>query len=268
MTMSDYIQKNKQAWEASFEHRTEAFDRRTEEGLLRDPEGFFSADLKDALTRLAFPKARLAQLCANNGRETIASLALGYEETVGFDIASNMVAYANDLAKRLHKNASFHAVDVLTLTQSNAGSFDVVLVTVGALTWLEDLPAFFLAAKSLLVPGGTLLIEDMHPFVNMLACKDEAPFDTAAPSKPVYDYFVKRPWGDVDSMTYMTEDQYQTKDFTSFAHTMGDIVSACAAAGLLVSRLREFPADRSDSFSHLDHTGLPLTYLLEAVNAR
>jgi SAM-dependent methyltransferase len=266
--MSDYIQKNKQAWEQSFEHRTQAFDRRTEDGLLHNPEGFFSNELKIELKRHGGPNARLAQLCANNGRETIASLALGFQEAVGFDLAENMVAYANELAKRLKRNAVFHAADVLTLHQANHGSFDVVLVTVGALTWLEDLNAFFRAAKSLLKPEGTLLIEDMHPFVNMLACKDEEPFDKAVPTKPVYDYFIKRPWGDVDSMTYMTDDAYQTKDFTSFAHTMGDIVSACAKAGLIVSSLREFPTDRSDSFSHLDHAGLPLTYLLEAVNPR
>jgi SAM-dependent methyltransferase len=262
--MDDYVKNNKKAWEMSFEHRSAAFDKRTEEGLAQDPEGFFSDPLGQALKRIVRPGARLAQLCANNGRETIAALSLGFGEAVGFDIAENMVAYGNILAKWMEKNARFFAVDVLTLTKAVAGTFDAVLVTVGALTWFEDLGKFFEAARRLLKPGGTLLIEDMHPFVNMLSTKDEAPFDALQPNKPVYDYFVKRPWGDVDSMTYMTEDAYQTKDFTSFAHTMGDIVSACAAAGLFLVKLTEFPTDRSDSFGHLDHAGLPLTYLLEA----
>jgi len=262
--MDDYVKNNKKAWEMSFEHRTAAFDRRTEEGLAEHPEGFFSDPLKQALTRVVRPDARLAQLCSNNGRETIASLALGFGETVGFDIAENMVAYGNLLAKQMGKNACFYSADVLSLTEEVAGTFDAILVTVGALTWFEDLGTFFETARRLLKPGGTLLIEDMHPFVNMLATTDETPFDPNHPNTPVYDYFVKRPWGDVDSMTYMTEDAYQTKDFTSFAHTMGDIVSACAAAGLSVVRLTEFPTDRSDSFGHLDHAGLPLTYLLEA----
>jgi SAM-dependent methyltransferase len=262
--MDDYVKHNKNAWEMSFEHRSAAFDKHTEEGLATNPEGFFSAPLRQALVRMVRPGARLAQLCANNGRETIAALSLGFGEAVGFDIAENMVAYANALAERLGKNARFHAVDVLALTDEVEGTFDVVLVTVGALTWFEDLGGFFHTAKRLLKAGGTLLIEDMHPFVNMLATRDEAPFDAQQPNKPVYDYFVKRPWGDVDSMTYMTEDAYQTKDFTSFAHTMGDIVSACAAAGLAVVKLTEFPNDRSDSFGHLDQAGLPLTYLLEA----
>lgn len=262
--MDNYVEKNKRAWETSFEHRTKEFDSHTETGLKTNPEGFFSDPLRATLQRLAIPHARLAQLCANNGRETIAALALGYEEAVGFDIAQNMVDYANALAADLGKHASFVAGDILTIQEPAWGTFDVVLTTVGALTWFEDLRAFFRTAAHLLKPGGTLVVEDMHPFVNMLACKNETPYQADMPSRPVYDYFVKRPWEGADAMTYMTEDAYETEDFTSFAHTVGDIVNGVAGNGLILGSFREFPTDRSDSFLHLDHSGLPLTYLLEA----
>jgi SAM-dependent methyltransferase len=262
--VEDYKKNNQLAWEESFNQRSDAFEQRTQTLLRKDPLGFFSQPLAKALTESAVAGTTIAQFCCNNGRETIASLAFGFSKAIGFDIAKNMVAFANKTAKELQRNATFCATDILAIPSQYNGIADVGLITVGALCWFPDLRPFFQAVAKVIKPKGMLIIEDMHPFTNLVAMQDEPLYRPDAPALVVYDYFKKEPWVSNEGMGYMTGGSVKTTTFSSFSHPFGEIVNSLVEAGFELLRFDESTTDQSDSFEHLQHTGLPLTFLLQA----
>jgi len=262
--MEDYKKNNQKAWEESFEHRSDAFEQRTQTVLREAPLQFFSEPLAKALTETSPKGKTLAQFCCNNGRETIASLAFGFTKAIGFDFAENMVAFANKTAKDLKQNATFCASDILAIPERYSNTADVGLVTVGALGWFPDLRLFFQALAKVLKSNGWLIIEEMHPFTNLVATQDEPLYRPDAPALVVYEYFKKEPWVSNEGMGYMTGGHVKTTTFSSFSHPFSEIVNSLIGSGFELRRFDESTTDQSESFGHLEHSGLPLTYLLVA----
>jgi SAM-dependent methyltransferase len=261
--MKNYTLTNKLAWEEAFELRSDAFDQSTIERLLHNPESLFTNDLANLLKIDATKDKRIAQYCCNNGRETLAALHFGYSESIGYDIAENMIEYANKVAKRLSLNARFYATDLLKITPPKV-LFDTGLLTVGAMCWFEDLKALFSSISSTLKRGAHLIIEDSHPFCNMLAEKGDSKFVKAYPNLPVIDYFKTSPWIENTGMGYMATGGYESKTFISYSHTISSIFNALIENGFIIEKFIENPIDQSSLFPHLDNKGLPLTYLLVA----
>lgn len=266
--MSDYISMNKLAWEEAFDHKADSYQENTIKTLKKDPETFFSTSLKQLLVKHANSNKRLAQYCCNNGRETMASLIFGYHNSTGFDLASNMIASANNLAKELSLNATFIESDILKLSKEFDNQFDVGLITVGALTWFKNLDKLFASIGKTLNKGAYLLIEDMHPVVNMIAAKGEKQYNSDHPSLLVYDYFSKEPWVEVDGMGYMTENTYKSKAFTSHVHPLEDIINGLIKAGFELQMLKENNIDQSNLFSEINNKNVPLTFIIEARKVR
>jgi SAM-dependent methyltransferase len=263
--MNDIVNNNRLAWEASFEHRSEAFEARTIHLLTTNPKALFSKELATWLEKTAPNGKTLGQFCSNNGRETMGSLAFGFARAVGFDIASNMVAYGNQLAKQLNINAAFVATEILTIPETFQNTFDVGLITVGALCWFADLQPFFHAVRKTMKQGGTLLIEEMHPFGNMLAATDEPAFNPDHPTEVAYSYFKKEPWTSNEGMTYMTGETYQTTLFSSYSHPLSEIINAIVEAGFAIEQLQESDIDDADLFAHLSGKGMPFTLRIKAL---
>jgi cyclopropane fatty-acyl-phospholipid synthase-like methyltransferase len=190
---------------------------------------------------------------------------MGADRGVGFDIAENMVSSANVSTKKLGMNCTFLATDILDIDSSHYGAFDFIFVTVGALTWFDDLKAFFEKVSNCLRVGGCLIINEMHPVTNILAMQGEENFDAASPNKLVNSYFKSDPWIENKGMSYMADPSKEyTKTFYSYSHTFGDIVNAIVNSNMQISRIREFEHDASGSFSDLDKNGIPLSYILVA----
>lgn len=262
--MEDYKKNNQKAWEESFDHRSEAFEQRTQTLLRENPKRFFSTSLANAIEATSPQGKTLAQFCCNNGRETIASLAFGFTHSIGFDIAVNMVAYGNKTAQELGRNATFVATDIQAIPPTYDQSADVGLVTVGALGWFKDLRPFFQALARVIRPHGSLVIEEMHPFTNLVAIKGEALYREDAPTLVVYDYFKPEPWVSNEGMGYMTGGGVKTTTFSSFSHPISAIINALIDAGFELLRFEESSLDESDSFGHLANLGLPLTFMIQA----
>ncbi|MCK7487503.1 MAG: hypothetical protein MZU97_19840 [Bacillus subtilis] len=74
--MNDIVNNNRLAWEASFEHRSEAFERRTIELVTTNPKALFSQELAAWLEATRPEGKTWANVCSNNGRETLGALAL------------------------------------------------------------------------------------------------------------------------------------------------------------------------------------------------
>ena len=257
----DYIQNNKAAWEEAFEHRKPGWGENNHERLLGEHLPFFCADVARELEAVDWSGRAVAQFCCNNGRELLSLMQLGAKSGTGFDIAENIIKQAEYTAQKAGiSNCRLHACSILDIDQRYSNRFDFILFTIGAVTWFKDLNPLFRKVSDCLKPGGTLLIHDFHPVMNMLPMPGEPEFDGQDLNRITYSYFRNEPWIENEGMGYMSE-QYHSKTFTSFSHTMADIVGAVSAAGMRVEKLREFDYDVGLTDAY-DGRGLPLSFLL------
>lgn len=258
----DYIQNNKKAWEEAFDNRRESWGDDLAARLGSETLPFLNPQLKQALRGLNLQGKIIAQFCCNNGRELLSVMQLGAAGGVGFDIADNMVQTARAAAKAAALPCRFVACSILDIGVAYNGAFDLVFFTIGAITWFQDLRALFAVAARCLKPGGMLLINDFHPFVNMLPLPYEEAFDPAVTDRLTYSYFRTEPWLEHNAAGYMT-DHSSAHLFTSFSHTIGGIVNAVTEAGLCVTSLTECDADVGITEVY-NGRGYPLSYTLLA----
>ncbi|WP_367575529.1 class I SAM-dependent methyltransferase [Pseudomonas oryzihabitans] len=152
------------------------------------------------------------------------------------------------------------AADIYALP-AGLGQHDLVLITIGVLNWMPDLPAFFAAVQSLLAPGGRLVIYETHPFLEVFEPHADQPL------VPRYSYFRCEPLVSTDLITYDGLDHGQGAPSYWHIHTLGAIVTACLDAGLRLQRLEEHPHSNreADYDGYIGQTAqLPMSFTLVA----
>ena len=214
---------------------------------------------------------RLLHLQCQIGTDTICWARRGASAT-GVDFSPRAVAIATDLARQLGVDARFVCTDVLLLPELLEGEFDVVYTSRGVLRWLPDLSRWAEVVAHFLAPGGTFYITEIHPVAKALIAEDvtepqagHAYFPRPEPlALPVQGSYADPTAEVTQSLKYL------------WPHSMGELVTAVAAAGLHIEFLHEFPwADRPFSFleQHDDRTWvfpagsegeLPLFFSLKA----
>ena len=260
--MEQYIEGNKAAWEEAFENRHDSWGADIPERIRKEDYPFFNEETKDILKKIRTEGAVIGQFCCNNGRELLSLVKSGKaKKGVGFDIAENQVAFANGKAKELELPCVFEAVNVYDIDDRYREQFDVVLITIGALCWFEDLNRFFAVVAKCMKPGAVLVINEQHPCTNMLATDGEEVFDPAHRLECHYSYF-EHEWTGNEGMYYMTQKSYRSKTFTDFTHPMSEIISGICSNGIVVTGLQEFDHDLSGGFTSLDHQGYPLSMII------
>ena len=262
--MDRYKLENKAAWEEAFERRDAAWCADLERRLAEDGLPFVEPPAGVALRALGARGKTVGHFCCNNGRELMSLMRLGYGRGFGFDLAENMVAFANAAAERLGLACEFVACDAAALAPRFASSLDIAYISIGALCWFEDLGPLFSSVAEAMKPEAALVISEVHPFANMLAAPGEPGYDPERPASFVNSYFSKM-WLEDGGMPYMTGGSYASKTFTSFSHPLSSVLNAAAEAGLRLRRFDEFDYDISSGmFAALDGKGAPLSYLLVA----
>lgn len=261
--MNKYIQDNKQAWEEAFEHRYTGWGETNYERLMNEKLPFFHSDIAKELETMDFKNKTISQFCCNNGRELLSLMQLGAKKGVGFDIAENIINQAIDTAKKANiNNCQFVSCDILDIPDEYNNNFDFIIFTIGAITWFEDLKPLFQRVSNCLKTGGIMLIHDFHPIMNMLPLPGEPTFDKNHLNRIEYSYFRKEPWIENEGMSYMSE-QYTSKTFTSFSHTISDIINAISFSKMRVVKMNEYDYDVGLTDVY-DKKGFPLSYLLIA----
>lgn len=262
--MENYIKQNKEAWEEAFELRDEAWGANIEARIGGgEPYAFFNRDTAEALSRLELKGKSIGHFCCNNGRELLSLVSTaGAREGVGFDIAENMVEFANSKAAALALPCKFVAANILEIGEEYAERFDLALITIGALCWFRDVGAFFAKVARCVKPDGVILINEQHPAANMLSDPDEEVYDEAHPLNCIYSYFDYE-WINNAGMQYITGKAYDSKTFTDYTHPLSEIVSAMCASGFVITGMREFDYDISDGFPHVSGRGFPLSVIIE-----
>ena len=97
--MEKYIEGNKAAWEEAFENRDASWGTDITERVLTEDYPFFNEETKSVLKKLHTEGTVIGQFCCNNGRELLSLVKSGKaRKGVGFDIAENQVAFANEKA--------------------------------------------------------------------------------------------------------------------------------------------------------------------------
>ena len=141
--MDKYIEGNKAAWEEAFANRDESWGADITERIQKEDYPFFEKEMADILRSIDMEGKTVGQFCCNNGRELLSLVKCGKAaKGIGFDIAENQVAFANEKARELNLPCTFEAVNVYDIDDKFKEQFDIVIITVGAICWFDDLNRF------------------------------------------------------------------------------------------------------------------------------
>lgn len=263
--MEKYIEGNKAAWEEAFENRDASWGADVAEKVRKEDYPFFNQETRDMLKSLNVEGKVIGQFCCNDGRELLSLVKSGKaKKGVGFDIAENQVAFANETAKMLDVPCEFEAVNVYDVDDRHKEEFDLVIITIGALCWFEDLDRFFAIVAKCMKQGATIVINEQHPCTNMLATAGDEPYDPEHKKECHYSYFEHK-WESNGGMYYMTQKSYQSKTFTDFTHSMSEIMTGMCRNGLVITGLQEFDYDISGGFAEVNHEGFPLSMIIQGM---
>lgn len=226
MRDKDYIEANRQAWNEVAPIHAE---HRMEQLLidLQDPHVSGLDKIECAFfTSVNVRGKSVVQLCCNNGRELLSVKKLGAGRCLGVDISECFIEQARQLSQASQLVCEFVCADVLDLTPTDDDAFDIVYITIGALTWIPDLDAFFGVVNRLLKPGGHLFIYDMHPFLNVFEVDDpEGVLPTAQLT-----YFDKGPHPDTNGLDYFGNTEYGASVNYWYGHKLSDVMGGVFAA--------------------------------------
>lgn len=260
--MEDYIKENKAAWEEAFDKRDESWGADITERIRTEEYPFFNEETKRVLKELDTEGKEIGHFCCNNGRELLSLVKCGKAlKGVGFDIAENQVAFANEKAKELGLPCEFVAANIYDIDDSYKETFDIVIITIGALCWFDDLEKFFAIVSKCMKPGALIVMNEQHPCTNMLASQGEEIFDQEHRLECHYSYF-EHEWKGNWGMYYMTQKSYHSRTFTDYSHPMSEIITGMCDNGMVITGLQEFDYDITGGLEDADHMGYPLSMIL------
>lgn len=235
----DWVSANRANWDESVDAHTrhssyELDTHRSGRGRLLPIESHELGDVSGL---------RILHLQCHFGRDSIA-LAQRGATVVGLDFSGEAVVLARRLADELNLSGSARFVqanvyDALEAVGETEG-FDLVFVSWGALMWLPDLPTWARIVAACLCQGGSLYLLEAHPIALNLADGDVVGAWAPRPRQPylstgltIYD----------DPIGYANPDHpLENKRTHEWRHTLADVVSAIAGAGLVIEWLREHDA--------------------------
>lgn len=229
-----------------------------------DPTLSFLHDVqRDELVRLGVDGADVVQLNCNNGTELISIKRLGAGRCTGFDIASGFIDQARELSEAAGETCEFVCCDAYEVPREFYGSYDIVVVTAGALCFMPDLAEYFAVARRLLRPTGSLSIYECHPITRMFAMDREL----SGPSEElVHSYFDNEPIRRDVGLDYRGGTTYKAKPIYYYRHKLSDILMAMIATGFRIDMFIEHDRDPSNSIKRFEEATAkpPLSFVLSA----
>ncbi len=177
----------------------------------------------------------LVHLQCHLGQDTLSWARQGAEVT-GLDFSAQALGIARGLAAEagLEDRARFVEADVYEAGKVlDERRFDIVYTGPGALVWLPDLDRWAAVAASLVADGGFVYLAEYHPLTGMLGV-DGRTLER--------DYFDRRPMVVDEGSGYAGRAALENRLSVQWHHTLGEIVTALAGAGLRIEFLHEHPA--------------------------
>lgn len=263
LSAQEAISSNKDAWNESARlHKNTANWNALFEDVAKPGFSRLDPTLTALLRKVGVDGKDVVQLGCNNGRECLSLFGLGARTVVGIDQSEAFLQQARELADASPHEAEFIEADIHHLPRGLTDRFDVALITIGVLNWMPDIALFMAHVASTLKPGGSLVIYETHPFLEV--------FDPTAPNPmlPVSSYFQREPFVQQEAIVYEGETESVAAASYWFVHTLGAIVSGAIAAGLQITHLQEFAhSNREELYDQYEHqrAQLPLCYTLTAI---
>ncbi len=177
----------------------------------------------------------LLHLQCHFGMDTLSWARLGATVT-GVDLSDESIRTARRLAKETGLSADFVESNLYDLPQALHGTFDIVFTSYGVLWWLPDLRRWAEIAAHFLRPGGTFYIAEHHPvmytfgeFLENRLRIDNSYFNAAEQRF------------EAEGGTYADLTAELAEGEIGWSHTLGEVVTALASAGLRIEHVHEFP---------------------------
>ncbi|HEU5138449.1 MAG TPA: class I SAM-dependent methyltransferase [Bacillales bacterium] len=244
MDYKKYTEANRKAWnEVAPKH--EEIKREAKKQFLEPGFSCLDETVTEKLQKIGLEGKNVAQVCCNDGVETLSLKNLGAASVTGFDISDAAIKSGRQLAAEAGMDCEFVRTDIYEVPDEYDGRYDLAYISVGALSWFPDLRLFFQVVRRLLKPEGELLIYEMHPFLNML---DEENHTFSIK----YSYFIDEPWVYDDGITYMGNDSYESSPTYNFDYKISDIFAGLLQNDFRIKAFEEFPHDLSPMFEHLE----------------
>lgn len=256
--LKEQSQANKEAWSYrayEFWSQKTGLPKEAAEDMKRAPE----KRLRRFLKYLGpVQSKKIANLLGSNGRMAVPLAILGADVTI-VDISEENRRYALELAEAAEVGLTYIVSDFLEWDSSSMdNSFDIAFLEGGILHYFLDLKEFANKIYGLLKLGGKLVLNDFHPFRKVLKVRDIFA-EREDKLELTGNYFENEVQvGEVAYEKFFSENEQ--KEFPKCLlrfWTMGEIITAFAAAGFVIESLEEGP--RFD-----EHKSIPGEFTLVA----
>lgn len=185
----------------------------------------------------------LLHLQCHFGQDTLSWERLGAKVT-GVDFSNKAIQLARDLTQELNMNAQFIESNVLELDQHLDEQFDIVFTSYGTICWLGDLEKWASLVNRFLKPGGTFLIADFHPIINMYD------WNTAEIDFPYF--YDAEPSSEYEEGTYANPDAAIGGMEYFWFHPISKVTNLLLAEGLTLELFQEFPYSPYNCFPNMN----------------
>ena len=160
------------------------------------------------------------------------TLARRGARVTGVDFSRRSLEEARALASRCGVDLELVEASSLSLPAALHGRFDVVYATIGVLCWIPDIEAWMRNVRSVLRPGGRLVLVELHPLYLAI--------DSVDPLELGFPYAFDGPREYDEDGSYADRDAAIAATKTvEYAHSIGEVVTAAVRAGLRVDALHE-----------------------------
>ncbi|KFI82503.1 class I SAM-dependent methyltransferase [Bifidobacterium psychraerophilum] len=211
------------------------------DGFIADPDAITDVTRRDMavlaphLPNHSLQGRKLLHLQCHIGTDTLSWARLGAQEVWGLDFSPASLSYARDIARRAGKDIHFVESDARYAARAmpwQRGGFDVVVTSVGTITWLPDLKDWAQSIADLLAPGGVFMIRDTHP---LLFALDNAGLNI------IQDYFsgTEVSYESDSSYTEGSEGTIAHSHNHNWAHDFEDVTGNLLNAGLEIAAIGE-----------------------------
>lgn len=248
--MKEEIKKLTEQTLKSWDQAAEIHQKRNPGLLKRAAQPDFNA-LETDFNRLVDSQnlegASVVQICCNNGKDLLSIKNKGAGYCLGIDGSGSFIAQAKELSQSPHYcNVAFEQHNVYAIPEHYFGRFDFAVITVGVLNWMPDVTEFFRICSRLLKPTGMLLMEELHPVLNM--------YREGSLSHLAHSYFDRTAQSDTEGLDYFSGEKYDAEVSYYFQHTLGDILTAAIASNLVLQTFEELSSNIGNCCGDLVHS--------------
>jgi 2-polyprenyl-3-methyl-5-hydroxy-6-metoxy-1,4-benzoquinol methylase len=199
--------------------------------MVADPKRYVNQRYFDWL--LDVDGKSIVNVLGSNGRKAVPLALLGADVTV-IDISEENARYARELAAAAGVSIEYIVTDFQTFEDEGlTGRFDIAFSEGGILHYFGDLDQYFRRVASFIRPGGTLLLNDFHPFRKILQPENGTGGDY---------FFDQQFTGAVAYESFFPEDEQPLFPKCLLRlFTVGEIITAIGQNGLMIEEMRELP---------------------------